>query len=295
MRMLRSVLVSGAAVLAVGSVTVTTASTATVATASGRASHAAPSARFIREARASLVKYLSHHHPQVIFARHPGGAHLASVAKATSINWSGYADTSAKRGAFTRVSAKWRTPRVKCNREDQITSEWVGIDGDGTTTVEQDGTIGWCFKGKPIYFTWYEMFPAGTVEVGKSLRPGDKITATVARKGTSYKLSVTDSTHKSASFSVTRKCKLSICLDRSAEWIAERSAFANAGVAPLVNYTVWRVTGASVTARGHTGGITSLKTAQELTMIDATGSYALSTPSRLTKGHAFSTRWHNSW
>jgi hypothetical protein len=295
MRMLRSVLVSGAAVLAVGSVTLTTASSATMATASGRASHAAPSARFIREARASLVRFLSHHHPQVMFA-HPGSVHhVNGITRATSINWSGYADVSTKQGAFTRVSASWTTPRVKCNREDQITSEWVGLDGDGTATVEQDGTIGWCFRSKAIYFTWFEMFPAGTVEVGKSLRPGDKITATVARTGTSYKLTVTDHTRKSASFSRTKTCAASTCLAESAEWIAERSAFANAGVAPLVNYTRWKVTGASVTANGHKGGIASVASTQRLTMGDATGTYALSTASGLTKGRAFTTTWHNSW
>lgn len=295
MRMLRSVLVSGAAVVAVGSVTLTTASSATMATASGRASHAAPSARFIREARASLVRFLSHHHPQVMFV-HPGSVrHANGVTAARSINWSGYADTSTKQGTFTRVAASWTTPRVKCNREDQITSEWVGIDGDGTATVEQDGTIGWCFRGKPIYFTWFEMFPAGTVEVGRALRPGDKITAVVARKGTSYKLTVTDHTHKKASFTRTRTCAASTCLAESAEWIAERSAFANAGVAPLVNYTKWKVTGASVTANGHTGGITSAASTQRISMEDATQSYLLSTPSALTRGRAFTTRWHNSW
>ena len=295
MRLLRSVLVSGAAALAVGAVTVTTASTGMLAAGSRRSSDAIPSAKFIEEARAQLVRYLSHHHPQVMFT-HPGSVHqVEGISKATTTNWSGYAVTATKRGAFTRVSAKWTTPRVKCNREDQITSEWVGIDGDGTVTVEQAGTIGWCFRAKPIYFTWFEMYPNPEVEIGTSLRPGDKITASVTRTGKHYRLRVVDATHRSASFTRTASCALLTCVDRSAEWISERSAFA-VGVAPLVNYNRWNVTAASVTINGHTGSITSAKSVQKLTMVDATRQYALSTPSGLrNKGHAFSTKWHNSW
>ena len=50
---------------------------------------------------------------------------------------------------------------MTCNAEDQITSNWVGLDGFGNSpaTVEQLGTISWCFQGTPTYFTWYEMFP----------------------------------------------------------------------------------------------------------------------------------------
>lgn len=296
MRALRSVLVAAAAGLAVGSVTITTAPMAEVATASGRPHPALPSAHFIREARTALVRFLSHHHPEVMLT-HPGRVRrVEGITQASSVNWSGYADTAKRRGAFTRVSARWVTPRVKCTREDRITSEWVGLDGFGTATVEQAGTIGWCFQARPIYFTWFEMFPNPEAEIGTALRPGDKIRAMVSRKGPVYKLSVVDATHKSASFHRTARCKASICFNESAEWIAERSSFQNAGVAPLVNYTRWAVSAASVTANGHIGGIGSVKSVQQLVMMDATGHYALSRPSALRNhGHGFVTRWHNSW
>ncbi len=83
---------------------------------------------------------------------------------------------------------------MTCSAEDQITSDWVGLDGFNSGTVEQLGTISWCFQGTPTYFTWYEMFPAGTIEVGTTLKPGDKIAASVTRTGTSYALKLTDST-----------------------------------------------------------------------------------------------------
>ena len=50
------------------------------------------------------------------------------------------------------------------------------------------------------------MYPAGTVEVGKALRPGDEITAKVPRGGTTYTLALTDATHPANGFSVTQNC-----------------------------------------------------------------------------------------
>ena len=140
----------------------------------------------------------------------PGGPEVGT-SRLASYNWSGYADVSATNQTFTEVSGRWRTPRVVCSAEDTITSEWVGLDGFSSGTVEQAGTVGWCFRGTPTYFTWYEMYPAGTVEVGTSLRPGDKITATVSRRGASYTLALTDATRPAAravAFSATLRIRV---------------------------------------------------------------------------------------
>ena len=183
---------------------------------------------------------------------------------------------------------------MTCTAEDTITSEWVGIDGFTSSTVEQDGTLDWCFEGTATYFTWYEMYPAGTIEVGTSLAPGDSITATVSRNGTNYTLSLTDAAHPANSFSKTATCAAATCLDTSAEWIAERPAF-SIGIAPLADYITWKVTGATETASGKTGTISSFSPNDVLTMVDATDSYNLSTSSDLTTGNSFITTWHNSY
>jgi hypothetical protein len=292
MRLLRTVLVSGSAVFAAGALALTSGSTATIVAAPGRAVHATsagPSAKFLADARAALVQFLHHNHPQALFV-HPASVRgqLAAVTKEESFNWSGYAYTSTTDQAFTRVSAKWTTPKVKCTAEDTITSEWVGIDGATNGTVEQDGTIGWCYRDKPTYFTWYEMFPAGTVEVGKSLKPGDKITATVSRSGTSYKLSVTDATHKSNSFSKTKSCALATCLDQSVEWIAERPEFSTTGIAPLADFSSWKATSLAES----NGKVTVSKL--DISMLDSTEKYLLSTPSSISHS-SFTTKWHNSY
>ena len=140
---------------------------------------------------------------------------------------------------------------MTCSAEDQITSNWVGLDGFNSCTVEQLGTISWCFQGTPTYFTWYEMFPAGTVEVGTTLKPGDKITASVTRTGTSYALKLTDSTTSGNNISVTKTCALATCVDTSAEWISERPSF-SIGIVPQAHYNAFKLTSGSVTANGKT-------------------------------------------
>jgi hypothetical protein len=286
-------LVTGTAALAAGALTMTVASTATTV-ASGRSAHTAtyhaPTAHFLAEARLSLLHFLRHNHPTMMLAPHSHvGTSVKNVAQLQSFNWSGYAKISKKKNAFTSVSAKWTQPSVKCSAEDQMSATWVGIDGATNATVEQDGTTGWCFEGKPTYFTWFEMFPAGSMEVGRSLRPGDKITASVSRSSNKYTLKVADATHSSSSFSRTLTCNkvngAVPCLNQSIEWIQERPAFASTGIIPLANYGSWKATAVAGKGTGTTNAIT---------MIDSTDSYNLSTVGSLT-GAAFTAKWHNSY
>jgi hypothetical protein len=292
---MRNLLVSGSAAVMAGALTFT-AGPMVPSAAAHHAGHAsAPSAKFIKEARAALVSYLRHNHPTVMLAHHgQTTAGIKGTTKAASFNWSGYANTATKNGAFTRVSASWVTPKiVKCTREDQLTSEWVGLDGFNSNTVEQDGTLDWCFQGKQIYFTWFEMFPAGTVEVGKTLKPGDHITASVTRKGKSYTLALKDSTHPANSFSRKKTCAAATCVTTSAEWIAERPSFST-GIAPLVDFKSWHVTNAKVTKSGKAGKISTFANSA-ITMIDSTETYNLATVSGLTGGNSFTATWKNSY
>jgi hypothetical protein len=277
---------AAAGTLLVGSGLAVTAATAP------SAAHA-PSARYLSQARSALVRYLADGHSPAEFAR-PVPRHTVNSSALSSYNWSGYADSSSTDGTFTSVSGSWTTPAVTCGAEDQITSEWVGLDGATSTTVEQDGTISWCFEGTPTYYTWYEMYPAGTTTVGATLKPGDKIAAKVTRVGTAYTLSVTDSTNTANSFSVKKTCATTTCLDTSAEWISERSSF-SIGIAPLADYKTWSLSSGAETASGKVGTISSFTPNDEITMIDGTGSYNLSTPSALTGGKAFTTTWLNSY
>ena len=293
MRLLRYLLVSCSAAAMAGAVTFTGVSAASVA-APAR-SHAVPSARFLAEARAVLAGYLRHNHPQAMLV-HPGRV-LGAAGTTTAIgttNWSGYADVSQTSQEFTRVSGSWTTPSVTCTAEDQVSSDWVGFDGLTNMSVEQLGTISWCYEGKPLYITWYEMSPNPAVQVAATLKAGDKITASVTRTGTSYTLKLTDATTTVNSFTKTLTCALTTCTDTSAEWISERPGF-KIGVAPLAHYKAFKITNGTETAGGKSGTIGSFATNDAITMLDATSAYDLATVSTLTGGNSFTTTWRNSY
>jgi hypothetical protein len=297
MRLPRCLLVLGSAAMLAGALMLTAGSTVTTAAEPGRAVQPAshrPSARFLAEARTALVRYTRDDHPQVALVRTGAPAIKAGTSRVSTYNWSGYADVSAAAGTFTEVSGQWRTPVVACSREDTVTSEWVGLDGFSDQTVEQDGTLSWCFEGTPTYFTWYEMYPAGTIEVGKSLQPGDMIMAGVSVTGTTYTLALADSTRPANSFSVQATCAAAACLDTSAEWIAERPAFTT-GIAPLADYLSWTLHDATETADGALGTISSYSSSYRIDMADATDSYQLSTTSPLTGNSGFTAYWRNSY
>jgi len=133
-----------------------------------------------------------------------------------STNWSGYADT-ATTSTYSKVTGSWTEPKATCTSKTSLAAFWVGIDGYSSGTVEQDGTLIECVGGKASYFTWWEMYPSNAIQVvGSSVKPGDKIAASVVRTGTSYALKVTDSTTPANSFTTTQTCAAATCVDSSA-------------------------------------------------------------------------------
>jgi hypothetical protein len=217
------------------------------------------------------------------------------AATSSSYNWSGYAATSTTSQYFTKVVGAWTVPTLTCTPEDRIASLWVGLDGWSDGTVEQGGTSAQCFENKPVYYSWYEMYPAGTVEVGSSVHAGDKITASMTRTGTSYKMALVDTTTAGNNISVTKICALATCKDTSAEWIVERPAYST-GVVPFAQ--VSPITFGSSTATGGTitGGSISKFTHFQINMVDSTNTYDLDTTSALNvAGTGFGDSWLNSY
>ncbi|MBO1415600.1 G1 family glutamic endopeptidase [Streptomyces sp. FH025] len=109
-------------------------------------------------------------------------------------NWGGYAATGS---GFTSVSATWTEANATCNSTNDLYAPWVGIDGYGTSTVEQTGVATDCSSGSPVHQAWFEMYPANPVYLSLSSYPvsaGDVITASVTYAGSSnYTLKLTDS------------------------------------------------------------------------------------------------------
>jgi hypothetical protein len=173
------------------------------------------------------------HAPTLRFGmRVPGMMRVPNVvnakARALSLNWSGWAAES-KQGAFNYVHARFRQAAVHCDgRPNNYTSQWTGLDGFTSNTVEQTGTAASC-QGRnhrrPEYHAWYELFPAPEVAVFP-VRPGDLIDSLVWYGNGKFHLRIADITrHRSASISAA----CSQCLRSSAEWITERPALCNNG------------------------------------------------------------------
>lgn len=169
----------------------------------------------------------SHHaftsHPMI---RVPGRARSARAGLPTiSLNWSGYAATAASR--FRYVHSRFVQPRLTCTgAPNRWTSNWVGLDGFTTPTVEQDGTFAWCggkMNKSPQYVAWYELYPAPSVAVFR-VHAGDVMDASVRFAGGKFTLTIADlTTGKKA----THTAACSACQRNSAEWIVERPALCN--------------------------------------------------------------------
>src|SRR5262249_9251961 len=121
---------------------------------------------------------------------------------AYSTNWSGYA-VSTGAGAVSEVAGSWVVPAVSSSVSG-YSSAWVGIDGWGSSTVEQIGTDSDYVNGQAAYYAWYEMYPAAPVNLSLTINPGDTMSASVSYTGSNqYVLSITDVT-TGGTFSTTQ-------------------------------------------------------------------------------------------
>jgi hypothetical protein len=208
---------------------------------------------------------------------------IADATATTSENWSGYAATG---GQFTSVSAAWTQPAVTCTAQETFSSFWVGLDGDGTQTVEQTGTEADCAGGTAAYSGWYEMFPADPVTYSNPVQPGDAMSASVTTSGNgTFTLTLTDQTQ--GWNQVTTQTSATAQLG-SAEVIAEAPS-STTGVLPLSNFGT--VNFSAATANGAPIGNSANLT--QLTMVSAGGATE-ATPSALTGGNAFAVTWDSS-
>ncbi len=204
----------------------------------------------------------------------------ARNASSTSTNWSGYAATGR---TFTSVASSWTEPTGTCSSGSQYSSFWVGLDGYNSNSVEQTGTDVDCSGRTAQYYAWYEMYPAASVEINHTVRPGDKISASVTYAGSnSYTLKIADSTQ---GWTYSTSKKLSGAPRSSAEVITEAPCCtARGGILPLADFGKVSYTGS--TANGST---LSSFSPTEITMVSASGKQEDSTSA--LSGGSFSNTW----
>jgi hypothetical protein len=221
-----------------------------------------------------------------------GGAQLAShaplrfdpnkkISHSTSSNWSGY---SAINGRYTSVSANWTQPTASCTSATTYSSFWVGLDGDGSSTVEQTGTSADCSGGAPKYYAWYEMYPKFPTNLSLAIRPGDSISASVTTDGSGrFTLMIRNNT---TGQSFTTSARLKSAKLASAEAIAEAPS-SSGGVLPLTNFGT-----ASFSATTVNGQAIGSFNPDKIDMVS--GSTVKAQTSALSGGSSFSVAWKHS-
>ncbi|WNI14430.1 G1 family glutamic endopeptidase [Actinacidiphila sp. ITFR-21] len=213
-------------------------------------------------------------------ARHRVISPDGRITHSTSSNWAGYAATGA---TFTSVSASWVQPSVTCTSSTAYSSFWIGLDGDGSNSVEQTGSEADCSGGRAQYYSWYEMYPAYPVNYSNAVSAGDHFTATVSVSGTTYTLTLSDTTQGWTKTTTKRQSGLA---DASAEVIAEAPS-SSSGVLPLAHFSTASFSNA--TANGQAIGNYG---PDKINM--ASGSTTKATTSALSGGTAFSVTWNHS-
>ena len=207
----------------------------------------------------------------------------AKNASTTSTNWSGYAATGS---TYTSVASSWTEPTGTCRSGSQYSSFWVGLDGYNSGTVEQTGTDVDCAGRTPQYYAWYEIYPAASVEINDTVRPGDKISASVTYAGSSkFTLKISDTTR---GWTYTTTKTESGAARSSAEVITEAPCCTNSGgILPLADFGKVSYTGSTVN-----GSTLSSFSPTEITMVSASGVQEDSTSS--LSGGSFSNTWLSS-
>jgi hypothetical protein len=247
--MIRSL--SGAALalaLAVGGLT-TAAATASAATTPAPAA-AAP-------ARSAATSVLPEIHATAPHSRASGSGPAVVNPPSTSTNWSGYAATG---GTYTSVNSSWVEPAALCTAAGEA-AFWVGLDGANDGTVEQTGTTADCVGGSPVYFAWYELFPAAPIEYSDTVAPGDNMSASVTYTGSGdYAVRISDGTRgwvESHTYYSPGDA------NASAEIIAEAPSNGS-GVVPLPDFGAAGFSGSSIN-----GGTLAAANAQPITMVNS--------------------------
>jgi hypothetical protein len=235
----------------------------------------------------------AHVHPRGDIMHHSTGAsHLTPVSAShqhgkvvlhdTSDNWAGYAATGS---SYTSVSSSWVQPSVNCGSETTYSSFWVGLDGDGTDSVEQTGTEADCSGGQAQYSSWYEMYPAYPVNYNDDVEPGDSFTGSVTTDGQgNFTLTLTDNTQ---GWTETQNQASTTAQDASAEVIAE-APYSN-GVLPLSDFGTVDFSGATVD-----GSPLSDSSPDSIDLVSDGGTTEATTSGLDSSGEDFSVTWDSS-
>ena len=202
--------------------------------------------------------------------------------------WSGYAVNAS--APYTSASGTFQVPSVTHDNlaggSTEYVSQWVGIGGYGDATLIQLGAMEIApSSGGTSYLVWYELYPAGAIQVPQTVKPGDIITASLQCAAAcspsspqTWLLGLTDHT---AGWTWTQSFQYHSSM-ASAEWITEAPGWPTL---PLANYG--QVTFDPVDANGLNPNLSL--SANGVLMQDPYGE--TSNASAPVNGDVFSTCW----
>lgn len=235
---------------------------------------------------------------------------IKGATNSTSTNWSGYAVTGT---TFTDVKGSWVQPTANCasttasptngkgngnghgnghggggQSQSTYSSFWVGLDGYSSNTVEQTGTDADCSGTTPVYYGWYEFYPAFPVNFSNPVSPGDTINAEVSVSGGTVTITLQDATQGWTQHATQSSAGYALS---SAEWIAE--APSSGKVLPLANFGTVNFSNAGAVGGGKTGSISDFAY-DPLTMVTTSGVTKAAPSGLSSRGSAFSVTWFHS-
>jgi len=225
-----------------------------------------------------------------------GLANYGYPASFDSTYFSGYG-AALPGSSVSEVHGNWTQPKVRCSGSKELGAAfWVGIEDGKGGYLQQLGTLAICpGSGPPVYTTWYEMFPLRAVPVHMTVKPGDRMTASVSVKGSAWHLTLKNRT-TGESFAITKQriAKATVAL-----WIAEAPSTstteAGSHVLPLANFGSMTFTNCSATVGGHTGTITDRAWGQfRFDMETTSGAAKASTSATSVGGASFTSTWRHT-
>lgn len=105
--------------------------------------------------------------------------------------WAGYFRLS---GEVRSVRGTWVVPRLSCGNVDTRSSTWTGVGGLTGGTLLQAGMYDNCLGGIAVQGAFAEEYPGSTVSFELLIKPGDEVTATIAKGLSGWYARVSDET-----------------------------------------------------------------------------------------------------
>jgi hypothetical protein len=212
------------------------------------------------------------------------------IANVQSENYSGYAAQSIDQPQPTHyhsATMSWTVPAVQCGAgEISASGIWAGMTGSSDKSqLAQTGTASGCQDGSPVYYAWWEMFPAPAHLINMPLFPGDQVTSSVTYQQGQFQLTL-DNASEHWHFTTTQAGSDNDNL--VAECVVEAPAFSDTTLAPLSNFGS---VSATCKANGQPIGVTG---PQNLVFQMAGSRQHATTSSLDLQGSNFTVQWKSS-